>query len=65
MRDGLDHRWAGKRADAGADSHADPHPDARTVVYPVTIQPITIKRAHAITVRTTRPDTQPKSEPDP
>ena len=52
MRDGLNHRWAGKHADASADSHAD----ARTVS-----RSITIKRAHAITVRAT----QPESEPDP
>ena len=59
MRDGLDHRWAGKHADPRADSNTDPDADARTVVYPITIQPITIKRAHAIADRTTRPDTQP------
>ena len=66
MRDGLDHRWAGKHADSSADphadSHADSHPDARTVDFPVTIQPITIKRARAITVRATRADTNPDSE---
>ena len=50
MRDGLDHRWAGKHADF----NADPHADARTVVYPITIQ-----RAHAIADRATQPDTQP------
>ena len=69
MRDGLDHRWAGKhadpRADSGADSHADPDADARTVDYPVTIQPITIKRARAIADGATRADTNPDSEPDP
>ena len=64
MRDGLNHRWAGKHADAIADSNTDPDADAdaRTVVYPITIQPITIKRAHAITVRATRPDTESDTE---
>ena len=56
MRDRLNHRWAGKHADASADSHADPHADARSVS-----RSIAIKRAHAITVRAT----QPESEPDP
>ena len=65
MRDGLDHRWAGKHADPRADSNTDPDADARTVDYPITIQPITIKRAHAITVRATRADTNPDSEPNP
>ena len=65
MRDGLDHRWAGKRANSNADSNADPHADARPVVYPITIQPITIKRARAIADRATRADTNPNSEPDP
>ena len=50
MRDGLDHRWAGKHADSNADAHAD----ANTVVYPITIQ-----RAHAIEDRATRADTNP------
>ena len=56
MRDGLNHRWAGKHADTSADSDADPNADARTVS-----RSITIKRAHATTIRAT----QPESEPDP
>ena len=56
MRDGLNHRWAGKHADASADSHAAPHADARTVS-----RSITIKRAHAITVRATQPESEPDS----
>ena len=64
MRDGLHHRWAGKHADASADPSADPRADPCADTRTIS-RPITIKRAHAITVRTTRPDTQPKSEPDP
>ena len=66
MRDGLNHRRAGKhadpRADSGADSHADPDADAdaRIVVYPITIQ-----RARAIADGATQADTNPDSEPNP